>query len=107
MADRHELNAFAALAARAATDAGFRARLVSDAHAAAAEAGVELAPSIKVRFVEKPAELDHLVVLPELSAAPGELTEADLEAVAGGECGVTCMDANSDCSHTKSALDMI
>ena len=104
MADRHVLTAFAALAARAGSDAGFRARLVADPHAAAREAGVGLPPSVRVRFVEKPAGLDHLVVLPGLSAAPAELSLADLEAVAGGECGVTCMQANSDCINTKSGL---
>lgn len=96
MADRHTLNAFAALAARAATDDRFRARLVDDAHAAAHEAGVELSPSVRVRFIEKPDGLDHLVVLPDLAAAPAELTDAELDSVAGG-CGAgTCLDARSE-----------
>ena len=103
MADRHVLNAFAALAARAGSDAGFRARLVADPHAAAREAGVELTPSTRVRFVEKPAALDHLVYLPALDAAPSALTADELEAVAGGlagECGITCLNAMSDCAKT-------
>ena len=101
MADRHVLNAFAALAARAGHEAGFRARLVADPHAAAREVGVELAPSLQVRFVEKPAGLDHLVYLPDLSPAPAELSADELDTVSGG-CTVSCMDARSDDStHTK------
>ena len=101
MADRQTLNTFAALAARAGSDAGFRARLVADPHTAAREAGVDLPPATQVRFVEKPAGLDHLVYLPALSAAPAELTADELESVAGGTCAVSCTDANSDVQVTK------
>ena len=104
MADRHVLTAFAALAARAGSDAGFRARLVADPHAAARGAGIDLAPDVRVRFVEKPEGLDHLIVLPDLSVAPAELSDAELEAVSGGldgTCGVTCIGGASNTNCTQ------
>lgn len=101
MADRHQLKSFLALAERARHDAGFRARLVADPHAAAAEAGVALAPWVRVRFVEKPAELDQLVYLPDPAAVPLELTEEELEAVAGGTCGLSCNPKSNDTNCTS------
>ena len=84
-----------ALAARAVTDAGFRARVLADPHAAAREAGIDLPAGARVRFAEKPAGLDHIVVLPDLVESDHALSEAELEAVAGGlGCGTKEMDSN-------------
>lgn len=83
-----------ALAARAVTDAAFRARLVADPHAAAREAGIDLPAGARVRFAEKPAGLEHVVVLPDLVHAEQPLTEDELEAVAGGlGCGTREIDS--------------
>jgi len=72
--------------ARAAVDREFRQKLIANPHAAIKEAtGIELAPTFKIRFVEQPTELDALVVLPNVVATPTELSESELEAVAGGD----------------------
>ena len=86
MPDRIQ-QALSALAARAVTDGPFRTRLIADPHRAAREAGIDLPADARVRFDERPAGIDHVVVLPELSVVEQPLTEDELEAVAGGnEC---------------------
>lgn len=74
------------LLARSATDAGFRALLLSDPRAAVAEfrgvAPDQVPETFNVRFVENRA--DATIVLPEFVDAAAELSDADLEAVAGG-----------------------
>ena len=83
-----------ALAARAMTDGAFRARVIADPHAAAREAGIDLPPAARVRFAEKPAGLDHVVVLPDLAQAQAPLSLEELEAVAGGRgCGTREIDS--------------
>lgn len=68
---------------RATEDREFRARLLVDPAAAIRHAfGVILPHNYRIRFMEKPAELDALIVLPPLGC--GELDEEDLEQVAGG-----------------------
>lgn len=72
-----------AMLARSATDAGFRQRLLSDPRAAVSEyTGRSLPESYNVVFVENRA--DATIVLPEPYAADAELSESELEAVAGG-----------------------
>ena len=69
--------------ARAWTDGAYKARLVSDPHAALAEAGVEVPVGLTVKVVENTADTQHLV----LPVAPGnasELSIEELEKVAGG-----------------------
>ena len=69
---------------RAGSDRVFRQRLLADPAAAIHDAyGVTLPHGFRIRFVEKPADLDVLVVLPDASADE-ELSEDDLEKVAGG-----------------------
>jgi len=71
--------------ARAAVDLEFRRRLLANPHAAVEEAtGVSLSRTFKIRFKEQPKDLDALVVLPNAVTPAGALTDADLEAVAGG-----------------------
>jgi hypothetical protein len=72
-----------AVLARSATDPGFRARLLADPRAAVAEfTGREVSESFNVVFVEN--TVDATIVLPDPVDAAAELSEADLEAVAGG-----------------------
>ena len=71
------------LLARSATDPGFRARLVADPRGAVAEfTGREVSETFNVVFVEN--TVDVTIVLPDPVEPAGELSEADLEAVAGG-----------------------
>ena len=66
---------------RSVSDVEFRQQLVTNPRAAlSAHFGKEIPESFKIRFVD--AQGTPTVVLPE--AATGELSEADLEAVAGG-----------------------
>jgi hypothetical protein len=74
---------------RASTDREFRARLLADPASAIRHAfGVILPHNYRIRFIERPRELDALIVLPSLEH---ELDEDDLEQVAGGgdtdDCG--------------------
>jgi hypothetical protein len=69
---------------RAGSDRVFRQQLLADPAAAIHAAyGVTLPAGFRIRFVEKPADLDVLVVLPDASAEE-ELSDDDLEKVAGG-----------------------
>ena len=78
---------------RSATDRDYRARLVAQPSAAIEEVtGVPLSTlpkPINVQFVEKGAGIDALIVLPDFLDAEGSLSEAELEAVAGGELCIT------------------
>ena len=69
---------------RASIDPAFRRRLLDEPRGALRAAfGIELPADFRVKFVEKGADLDVLLVLPD--PHPGEeLSEEELEAVAGG-----------------------
>lgn len=74
---------------RAARDRDFRARLLSDPAAAVRNAfGVILPHDYRIKFIERPRDLDSLVVLPDVDC--GELDEGELEQVAGGGETDTC-----------------
>lgn len=74
---------------RAATDRAFRARLLSDpASAIRNEFGVILPRDYRIKFIERPRDLDALVVLPDVD--DGDLEEGELEQVAGGGETDTC-----------------
>ena len=69
---------------RAATDAQFRRRLLEESEAAIRdEFGVRPAEGFDVRFIEKPEDVDALIVLPDFRP-DGRLTEKELDEVAGG-----------------------
>lgn len=73
------------VSARAATDAVFRRALLADPARALRETlGITLPPGFRVRFVERPADVDALVVLPDLRAEHDELTGDEMDAAAGG-----------------------
>lgn len=73
---------------RAAVDRDFRDRLLNEPNAVLAEmAGQELPQDFTIRFVEKDEHTDALIVLPDMVPETTELSEAELEAVAGGGDG--------------------
>lgn len=70
--------------ARAVTDAEFRALALSDAKKAIGEINPEPIPdAYRIRFVDN-AGATFTLVLPDMPAPGGELSDADLEQVAGG-----------------------
>jgi hypothetical protein len=71
------------LLARSATDADFRAKLLSDPRTAVSEfMNREMPESIDIRFVENVGTATY--VLPAAIDPKAELSEKELEAVAGG-----------------------
>lgn len=74
--------------ARSATDREFRRQLLTDPRRAIREAcGVDIPPAFRLRFIERGPEADALVVLPDFETGgdeSGELSDAELESVAGG-----------------------
>ncbi len=80
---------------RALTDADFRQLLLSDPRAAVQdELGVDLPADVTINVVEEKADTIYLVLPPtEESSETGELSDAELGAVAGGGdwmSGTTC-----------------
>ena len=77
-----------AILARATRDRSFRSGLLSSPRQAITSAfGVTIPEQFRIRFIEKDADLDALVVLPEPGRPDGELTEEDLDTVHGGRAG--------------------
>ncbi|HEX5725393.1 MAG TPA: NHLP leader peptide family RiPP precursor [Longimicrobiaceae bacterium] len=71
--------------ARATTDLVFRKRLLNNPETAIYDAfGVKLPGGQKIKFIEKPAGVDILIVLPDVNVPGQELDDEDLDAVAGG-----------------------
>ena len=70
--------------AHAWSDAEFKARLLSDPHAALAEHGVEVPAGTTIKVVENTENTQHLV-LPVIPDAFGQLPLDDLEKVAAGK----------------------
>ncbi len=69
-------------------DPTFRRRLLDAPHDAIRDAfGIHVPPHFRLRFIERDAELDALVVLPEPANASGELDDDDLDTVSGGGGG--------------------
>ena len=85
---------------RSAIDADFRNLLLTDPRAAAAQVTTAPVPSnIKIAFIEKPENIDVLYVLPDFIPGADELSEEELEAVAGGAAQVDMLDCTV-CSWT-------
>jgi len=83
--------ALAAIVKRATTDHAFRALCMADASKAVQEvAGKPLPPGFRIRFVDAQG-YDLTVVLPEVQAKGAELSDEELEQVAGGgRCAASC-----------------
>ncbi len=69
--------------ARAWRDAAYKAKLLSDPHAALAEEGVEIPVGTTVKVVENTADFQHLV-LPVAPDRADELSADELQKVAAG-----------------------
>jgi len=67
--------------ARAWRDPAFKAKLVADPHATLKEAGVAIPAGVTVKVVENTDTHHHFVLPPKPT---GELSDADLDKVAGG-----------------------
>jgi hypothetical protein len=79
------------IAKRAQTDPQFRQLALRDSKAAIAKVNsTPLPPGFRVRFVDN-AGANVTVVLPDPVGKEGELSDAELEQVAGGgRCGASC-----------------
>jgi hypothetical protein len=71
---------------RAWADPAYKSKLLSDPHGTLAEAGVQVPAGSKVKVVEDTADTRHLV-LPVAPPNTGELSDEELEKVAGGLSG--------------------
>ena len=91
---------------RSAIDAEYRERLLENPRAAfKEETGIELPLGYNVQFAEKPDGVDDLIVLPNFIPEAAELTEEELEAVAGG-CDCSCSACScSACSASDGGDD--
>lgn len=96
---RDEESIFEEILQRSATDREFRAKLVAEPAAAIEEViGVPISTlprPVNVKFIEKDPGLDAVIVLPDFMAE-GALSDAELEAVAGG-CAWTCACSSACC----------
>lgn len=91
---------------RSATDREFRSRLIAEPERAVEEfLGVpaeSFQQTLRMKFVEKDPEFDALVVLPDFEETEGELSDAELEAVAGGDwCITSCTLSIATCFITS------
>ena len=71
---------------RAWSDADYKAKLLSDPHAALADLGGEVSAGTTIKVVENTADTRYLV-LPIAPDSAGELSAEELEKVAGGASG--------------------
>jgi len=75
---------------RASTDVAFHALAISNSAAAVKEvSGKQLPEGFKVRFVSNEGA-DLTLVLPDVVTGDDELSDAELEQVAGGRCAASC-----------------
>ena len=80
---------------KAQSDKEFKKALVDNPKKALCQLGVQVPEDVKVKVVEESAKVVYLV----LPVNPDELTDEQLDAVAGGSCAkyVHCYDHNDDC----------
>jgi hypothetical protein len=84
---------------RASTDAEFRSLALRDAAGAIGKINpAPMPPGLKIRFVDNEGA-NRTFVLPDLTAPEGELSDAELEQVAGGlfdRCGSSNSGVNTN-----------
>jgi len=90
---------------RSATDRAFRQRLVTDPNAAVEEViGAPMASlpkRVTFKFIEKEPGYQSVIVLPDYVNPDGVLSDAELEAVAGGDwCITSCSLSITLCRNT-------
>ena len=85
------------LVARAWADPAFKAKLIADPAAVLKENGLLVPAGVTVKVVENTDTLFHLTI--PLKPAPEELSEEDLNRVAGGYCGVANCGAHCGCER--------
>jgi hypothetical protein len=78
--------------ARTWSDPAFKARLLAEPAAALAEQGIQLPPGMEMRVYEDTAAVVHLALPP---APAGELSDEQLDAVAGGDSASTAGSAGT------------
>ncbi len=74
--------------ARAWTDTAYKAKLLTDPHAALAEIGVKVPAGTNVKVLENTADIHH-VVLPVPPANVGELSDQEMMKLAAGSPDIT------------------
>lgn len=83
-----EQRALEAVLQRATVDLDFRQQLLTTPRQAIEEAyGVSIPSNFRVKFIERDRDVDALIVLPDVSRNGDELSDEDLEDVAGGDGG--------------------
>ena len=65
------------------TDADYKAKLLSDPHAALAEHGIEILAGTTIKVIENTTDTQHLV-LPVAPVETGNASMDELEKIAGG-----------------------
>ncbi len=91
------------LIAKAWTDEAFKARLKADPKAAMKEAGIDAPEGVEIEVVESTQEKAYLVIPPKPDV--GELSDEDLDKVAGGLFGlliITALVRGVTCFFNKS-----
>jgi hypothetical protein len=75
---------------RAQTDSEYRQLCLKDPNTAATEVtGKEMPAGYVLKFVENQGA-DLTVVLPDIIEESAELSDTELDQVAGGKCGISC-----------------
>jgi hypothetical protein len=102
-ASAEELRVIDSLTTRATTDEAFRKQLLADPRGSIEQiAGHPLPSDFNIKFIEKDANVDALIVLPDLVAQHSDLSVEELEAVAGGgDCWVCSDCLLTDCLVTN------
>jgi len=76
------------LISRAWSDEAFKARLLSNTMATLKESSIAVPEGVTVKAVENTDKVFHLVIPPK--PEPRELSDEDLDKVAGAGCGWAC-----------------